>query len=99
MTIFVGSFENADMFHRVCTIIACTSVVVTAVYILRLVGKILYGEVADPHYLKLTDATWDERFAVSCLIFCVAGLGLAPFFFSDMISPAAASILQSIGVQ
>ena len=32
MTIFVGSFQNADMFHRVCTIIACTSIVITAVY-------------------------------------------------------------------
>ena len=26
MTIFVGAFQNADMFHRVCTIIACTSI-------------------------------------------------------------------------
>ena len=46
MTIFVGSFENADMFHRVATIIACTSIVVTAVYILRTVGRILFGNVA-----------------------------------------------------
>ena len=42
MSIFVGSFQNADMFHRVATIIACTSIVVTAVYILRVVGKILF---------------------------------------------------------
>ena len=44
MTVFVGSFENGDTFHRVCTIIACTSIVTTAVYILRTVGKILYGQ-------------------------------------------------------
>ena len=31
MTIFVGSFENNDMFHRTATIIACGSSVVTAV--------------------------------------------------------------------
>ena len=29
MTVFVGSFENGDTFHRVCTIIACTSIVTT----------------------------------------------------------------------
>jgi NADH-quinone oxidoreductase subunit M len=98
MTIFVGSFANNDTFHRVCTIIACTSIVATAVFILRVVGKILYGKVADPHYEHLTDATWDERMAVCCLIFCVAGLGCAPFLFSDMISPAAGTILKSIGV-
>ena len=32
MTIFVGSFQNVDTFHRVCTIIATTAIVVTAVY-------------------------------------------------------------------
>ena len=72
MTIFVGSFQNFDVFHRTLTIIACTSIVITAVYILRLVGKILYGTCTNKHHLALTDATWDERFAVICLIVCVA---------------------------
>lgn len=84
MTIFVGSFQHTDTFHRVLTIVATASIVITAVYILRLVGKILYGK---PHaaHLKLTDATWDERIAVISLIACVAGLGIAPFWVSDMI--------------
>ncbi|MEG0499909.1 MAG: NADH-quinone oxidoreductase subunit M, partial [Rikenellaceae bacterium] len=64
MTIFVGSFQNADLFHRVITIVACSSIVITAVYILRVVGKILYGEVLNPEHLKLKDASWDERFSV-----------------------------------
>ena len=96
MTIFVGSFENADTFHRTATIIACGSIVVTAVYILRVVGKILYQKVADPHYEQLTDATWDERVAVCCLIFCVAGLGLFPLWASNVISDAVAPILTVI---
>ena len=96
MTIFVGSFANNDVFHRTCTIVACTSIVVTAVYILRVVGKILYQKVADPHYLTLTDATWDERVAVCCLIFCVAGLGLAPLWASEVIDNAMIPILDQI---
>ena len=96
MTIFVGSFMNNDTFHRVCTIIACSSIVVTAVYILRVAGKILMGSVADPHYEQLTDATWDERIAVACLIFCVAGLGLTPFFFKPIIDDALLPILTVI---
>lgn len=95
MTIFVGSFEHPDTFHRVCTIIACTSIVITAVYILRVIGKILYGKVADPHYLELTDATWDERFAVICLIIAVAGLGMAPFWVSDMLHDSVNTILSA----
>ena len=96
MTIFVGSFANNDMFHRTATIIACTSIVVTAVYILRVVGKILYQKVADPHYLELTDATWDERVDVCCLIFCVAGLGIAPLWASDVISGSVGPIIEHI---
>lgn len=93
MTIFVGSFENPGTFHSACTIIACCSIVVTAVYILRVVGKILFQQVADPHYLELTDATWDERFSVCCLIACVAGLGLAPMWASNVIENGVAPII------
>ena len=98
MSIFVGSFENPDTFHRCCTIIACTSIVVTAVYILRTVGFILFEKVTNPHYLELTDATWDERFAVCCLIFCVAGLGTFPLWASNVIGDAVSPILSVINM-
>jgi NADH-quinone oxidoreductase subunit M len=96
MTIFVGSFSNADTFHRAATLIACTSIVITAVYILRVIGKILYGKVADPHYETLTDATWDERVAVIGLIVCVAGLGIAPLWASNVISDSIGPMLSII---
>ncbi len=103
MTIFVGSFgaeplagDPNSSFRMVATIIACMSIVVTAVYILRVVGKILYGEVENKHYLELTDATWDERVAVICLIFCVAGLGTFPFWASNVITDGVTPILNSI---
>ncbi|MCD8210583.1 MAG: NADH-quinone oxidoreductase subunit M [Prevotella sp.] len=98
MSIFVGSFENNDLFHRTATIIACTSIVITAVYILRLVGKILYGKVSNPHYETLTDATWDERIAVCCLIACVAGLGLFPLWARDVIHDAIGPILNNLSI-
>ena len=96
MTVFVGSFQNNDTFHRVCTLIATTSIVITAVYILRVVGKILYGKVLNPDHLKLTDATWDERVAVIFLIACVAGLGLAPFWISNLISNSVEPIITQL---
>ena len=96
MTIFVGSFENGGTFHRVCTLVACTSIVVTAVYILRVVGKILFQTIPNQKFNELHDATWDERFAVAGLIFCVAGLGLFPLFFEDMIIDAVGPIFDHI---
>ena len=96
MTVFVGSFENADLFHRVCTIIATCSIVITAVYILRTVGKFLYGEVNNPEYLKLTDASWDEKVAVFILIACVAGLGLTPMWVSDLINQSVEPVISQL---
>ena len=85
MTIFVGSFQHADMFHRVFTIVACCSIVITAVYILRVVGKLLYGPVQNEPHRQLTDATWWERVSTATLIVCVAAIGCFPNFFASLI--------------
>ena len=97
MTIFVGSFAHADMFHRVLTIMACSAIVITAVYILRVVGKMLYGPVYDEHHRELTDAVWHEKFAVITLIVCVAGLGCFPNFFNEIIYDSFAPIIKALG--
>lgn len=96
MSIFVGSFQHADTFHRVMTILVCTSIVITAVYILRVVGKLLYGNIAAPHHLELTDAVWYERFAVIILIIAIAGIGLAPLWISDMIRDSLGSVMTAL---
>ncbi len=85
MTIFVGAFQHPDLFHRVFVILTCTSIVITAVYILRVVGKILFGPMQDPHHETLTDAIWYEKIAVFGLIFAIAAIGLAPLWLSNMI--------------
>ncbi len=96
MTIFVGSFENADTFHRVLTIMATTSIVVAAVYILRMIGKILYGVNINPEHAKIHDAHWEERLAVICLIVCIAGIGLAPGWLSDLINDSVAPVIDNV---
>ena len=97
MTIFVGSFQHADMFHRVLTVVACCSIVITAVYILRVVGKLLYGAVQDEHHRTLTDAEWHERFATAVLIAAVAAIGCFPEFFSAIIRESFAPIVSVLG--
>ena len=96
MTVFVGAFQWTDTFHRAFTIVACTSIVITAVYILRVVGKLLYGKVENEHHLSLTDATWFERLSAISLIVSVAALGIAPSWVSNMISNSMEVISQRI---
>lgn len=96
MTIFVGSWEHTDMFHRAFTVAACSAIVITAVYILRVVGKLLFGPVHDEHHRELTDACWWERFSVITLIVCVAGLGCFPGWISNLIHNSFLPIVEAL---
>ena len=97
MTIFVGAWEHTDTFHRIATIGACMSIVVTAVYILRAVGKTAMGPL-KAGYENLQDATWNEKLAAIILLFGIIAIGFAPFWLTDLINPAAELIMQKISI-
>ena len=99
MTVFVGSWENADAFHRIATIAACVSIVVTAVYILRAIGKVAMG----PLFVKdikmgtesnsLKDASWNEKLALVLLIAGILAIGLVPEWLNKLLKPSAEMIM------
>jgi NADH-quinone oxidoreductase subunit M len=86
MTIFVGAFQHIDTFHRIVTIVAASSIVITAVYILRVIGVLLLGPVKNKHFLEFKDATWFERVSTITLVTAVAAIGMAPFWLSELIT-------------
>lgn len=96
MTIFVGAFENADLFRRVLTVAAVTSIVIGAVYILRMIGRFLYGPVQNPEHAKTNDARWYERLTVIVLVAGIAYIGSFPTGVSDMINDSFGPLLQAI---
>jgi NADH-quinone oxidoreductase subunit M len=96
MTVFVGAFQHPDLFHRVVTILAVSSIVITAVYILRVVAILLLGPTTNEHYEHLTDAKWFEKVSAVTLISAVAAIGLAPFWLSSMIGTSLQPIVDKI---
>jgi NADH-quinone oxidoreductase subunit M len=98
MTIFVGSFQHQDMFHRVVTILAASSIVVTAVYILRVVGILLLGPIKDPHFEHLTDAKWYEKLSTITLVLAIAAIGTAPLWLSNIIMNSLNPILDKLAM-
>ena len=95
MTIFMGAWEHPDTFHRVATVLACMSIVVTAVYILRAVGKTAMGPLKE-EYNHLTDATWNEKLAAIVLMIGILAIGLAPGWLNQLVSPGAEVIMQKL---
>jgi NADH-quinone oxidoreductase subunit M len=96
MTIFIGAFQNTDTFHRIATIIVCSSIVITAVYILRVVAILLLGPLRDDHYLKLQDAQWFEKVGGVALLISIAAIGVAPLWLSNLLREPLNTLLQSI---
>jgi NADH-quinone oxidoreductase subunit M len=96
MTIFFGAFQHPDLFHRVVTIIAVSSIVITAVYILRVVGTLLLGPIKNEHFNHLEDGTWFERVSTITLITAVAAIGIAPYWISTMIGNSMQPIVDKI---
>lgn len=96
MTIFMGSWQNPDTMYRLATILACASIVVTAVYILRAAGRTVMGPISN-NYTKLTDATWNEKLAAGLLITGILLIGIAPFLINQLITPGTETIMKQLG--
>ena len=96
MTVFMGSWENTDAFHRIATIAAAMSIVVTAVYILRATGQTMMGPVKNESHLQLKDAAWNEKLAAIILVAGILAIGIAPGWLNDLLRPAAEEIMNRI---
>ena len=96
MNIFVGAFEHPDMFHRVATIVSVSAIVVTAVYILRVVGMMLMGPVKEESFYKLEKVTWFEKTGILLLLIPIVAMGVAPLWLSDMILQSLEPFIQRL---
>lgn len=86
ITVFMGSWQHAGEMYHLATILACASIVITAVYILRATGQAIMGPLKDTHYDGPTDATWNERLAGILLTAGIVAIGIAPFWLSRLLT-------------
>lgn len=102
VTVFMGSWQNADSWYRLATIASCASIVVTAVYILRALGQVMMGppaltvpggETITPSF---ADAAWNERLAAAILVAGIVFIGVAPIFLQHLLYPSAQIIMQRV---
>lgn len=96
INVFVGAFMHTDSFHRVATVIAVSSIVITAVYILRVIGALLLGPLDLEHEFETGDARWYERWANIILIVSIAAIGIAPLWLSDALIKSLQPIIQKL---
>lgn len=93
MNIFTGAFLHENMFYRIATIVSISAIVVTAVYILRVVGIMLMGEIKNPHFQTLEAATWFEKAGIMLLLIPIIGIGVAPLWITDALTESLSAFL------
>lgn len=105
MTVFMGAWQNPNMWYRLATIAACASIVVTAVYILRALGQVMWGPLAitndqlsmtNENQIHFNDAEWNEKLAAVILIAGIVVMGVAPFLIQQLLNPASEEIMNHI---
>jgi NADH-quinone oxidoreductase subunit M len=97
ITVFMGSWQHPGTFFRAATVLACASIVITAVYILRATGQTIMGPVRDPQYSRLADATWTEKTAGVLLVAGIVAIGVAPFWLNALLTPGVETIMSHAG--
>jgi len=95
MMVFMGSWQQQGILHRVATVLAAMSIVVTSVYILKAVTRISMGPL-KAGLESVRDAQWNEKLAAIILIVGILAIGLAPAWLNDLVRPGAEILMNHI---
>ena len=95
---FVGEFlllQGVYQYNTWLGIIAGTTIILGAVYMLRMFQKAMFGQTTDLT-ASFTDLSFNEKAVLIPLATLVVVMGIAPNFFLKMTEPAVASLMQVI---
>ncbi|MEK9659708.1 MAG: NADH-quinone oxidoreductase subunit M [Chloroflexota bacterium] len=90
--VFVGAFRTEPVLGA----IGIAGAAITAVYILRLVGRVFFGT-PDKQWDHLHDLNLREGIAAASLVIPVVVVGIFPAPFLDVLRPGVAAVLAGIG--
>jgi NADH-quinone oxidoreductase subunit M len=92
-SVFLGAFRA----YPVVTVISITGIVITAFYILRVVGIIFFGKFDEKRFADLKDANPVELTALCILTFFVLVIGIYPHPVMKMIYSSVGVIATKLG--
>jgi len=95
--ILVGSWGSGWMAHsRALTAAATLGVILAAAYILWMVQRVLYGELANPLNRALPDLRLREAFVLVPLVLLALFMGVASPLFTRPIEPTVVALIQQV---
>ncbi len=95
LNVFLGAFAQTPLLNKVCTVLAILSIVVTAVYLLRTINKVLHGPPQEKD-AGLKDADLAERAAILILLAGVILMGVWPRAITWLVDDALQPIVEQL---
>jgi NADH-quinone oxidoreductase subunit M len=91
--IFMGVWQV----QPVVAIIAAISIVITAAYIIKIIGKVFFGPMSEEFEHHISDVTVLDKVALVTLCVIMITLGVYPMVMSPLVSSGVQSILSLFG--
>lgn len=88
--ILIGSFESLKWY----TVIATSGVILSAVYMLWMFQRVMFGELTNPKNMELQDLNAREIVIMLPLLFLIFFMGLYPKPFIDKMAPSIEKMIQ-----
>jgi NADH-quinone oxidoreductase subunit M len=97
ISLTIGSFSLSN-YYAVLVVIAALGIVITAAYVLRVVGQVFMGEFKRETYPDVDDITARERFVLVFLGAPLVILGVAPSIMAPMLQTGFRPVLAILGI-
>jgi len=92
--ILVGTFTSSQLPHaRLFASLAALGMILSAVYMLWLYQRVIFGEVKNPDNLKLLDLSGREKLVLAPVIGLILVMGIYPMLFLSRSEPAVQEIV------
>jgi NADH-quinone oxidoreductase subunit M len=92
--IFMGVWKVMPL----VAIIASISIVVTAAYIIRLIGRVFFGPMREEFEHHVNDVTILDKVALVFICILMIGVGVYPALMVPMVQSGAEAVLRLLGL-
>ncbi|QQS47348.1 MAG: NADH-quinone oxidoreductase subunit M [Acidobacteriota bacterium] len=79
--ILIGTFSSTVPYARMFAVLGATGVILSAVYLLWMLQRVLFGQVTKRENAELEDMDWRERAGLIPLVAMAIIMGVLPMFF------------------
>ena len=94
--ILIGTFSSSVPYAKMLTVFAATGVILSAVYLLWMLQRVLFGEITRKENATLEEMNWREKMALIPLVVMAIVMGVGPMIFLRGTEKSVNSIRESV---